>query len=75
MSSWSRGLGRLAGTGGSIAAIIVITFAVALLMGSEAASLRRFKLQRRGLSHSTSWSATIAEAAERRFFSALAGEV
>jgi Protein of unknown function (DUF2628) len=61
-------------TGGSIAAIIVITFAVALLIGSEAPSLRRFKLQRRGFSLCGVVVGDDREAAERRFFSALAGE-
>jgi hypothetical protein len=61
-------------TGGSIAASVVIALAVALLLGSEAPSLRRFKLQRRGFRLCGVVVGDDREAAERRFFSALTGE-
>jgi len=61
-------------TGGSIATCLVIALAVALLLGNEAPSLRRFSLQRRGFSPCGVVVGDDLEAAERRFFSALTGE-
>ena len=58
-------------TGGSIVAGAVIGLAVALLIGSEASSLRRFSLQRRGFRLCGVVVGDDLEAAERRFFSAL----
>jgi len=60
--------------GGSAAASVVIALAVALLLGSEAASLRRFGLDRRGFTLCGVVVGDDLEAAERRFFSAFAGE-
>jgi hypothetical protein len=51
----------------------VIALAVALLVGSEAASLQRLKLQRRGFALCGVVVGDDLEAAERRFFSALTG--
>ena len=61
-------------TGGSSAASFVNALAVALLLGSEAASLRRLNLQRRGFTLCGVVVGDDLEAAERRFFSALTGE-
>jgi Protein of unknown function (DUF2628) len=61
-------------TGGSSAASFIIGLAVALLLGSEAASLRRLNLQRRGFAFCGVVVGDDLEAAERRFFSALTGE-
>ena len=61
-------------TGGSSVAGFVIALAVALLLGSEAPSLRRLGLQRRGFALCGVVVGDDLEAAERRFFSALAGE-
>jgi hypothetical protein len=69
------GLGAaLQATGGSAGASLVIALAVALLLGSEAASLRRWSLDRRGFNLCGVVVGDDLEAAERRFFSALAGE-
>jgi Protein of unknown function (DUF2628) len=65
--------GALRITGGSAAASLVIALAVALLVGSEAPSLRRLKLQRRGFRLCGVVVGDDREAAERRFFSALTG--
>jgi Protein of unknown function (DUF2628) len=59
-------------TGDSAAASGVIALAVALLIGGEASSLRRFSLQRRGFRLCGVVVGDDLEAAERRFFSALA---
>jgi Protein of unknown function (DUF2628) len=61
-------------TGGSTVASGVIALALALLIGSEASSLRRFSLQRRGFRLCGVVVGDDLEAAERRFFSALADE-
>jgi Protein of unknown function (DUF2628) len=61
-------------TGGSSLASAVIVLAVALLIGSEASSLRRFNLQRRGFRVCGVVVGDDLEAAERRFFTALAAE-
>ena len=61
-------------TGGSSAAGFVIALAVALLLGGEAASLRRLGLKRRGFSLCGVVVGDDLEAAERRFFSALTGD-
>jgi Protein of unknown function (DUF2628) len=61
-------------TSGSSAASFVIALAVALLLGSEAASLQRLNLQRRGFQFCGVVVGDDLEAAERRFFSALTGE-
>jgi hypothetical protein len=68
------GLGLLVdASGGSTGLSLIITLAVAWLLGSEAPSLRRWSLQRRGWQTCGVVVGDDLEAAEHRFFIALVG--
>ncbi len=54
--------------GASVFVVGCIGFLIALLIGLEASSLRRFTLRRRGWSYASVVSGEDREAAERRFF-------
>ena len=62
---------RFAGVG--VAGIALVGFAIALLVGLEAATLRRFALRRRGFHDIGIVSGADLEDAERRFFNSWVG--